>query len=203
MSWPPRRLRSLWLAAGTFLCLLTPPVAAMEVRVTAAALEQTLDAQIFNSGDGRRYLRGDRSSPCGVYAQHPRVSFRGNRVVIRVETHGKLGAILYGTCFGIPIDSTATLSIVPVAAGESIAFREVRLEQLSDSPELNALLLPFLQDQLPQQLQVNAAEMLRQVLRGSADRTGYALTLDSLEIHSIAVQTDVLVLDVDAVLRVD
>ena len=182
---------------------LARPAAAIEVRVSARALEQTLRAQIFAAGDGRYYLHGNPGSPCQVYAQDPQVSFRQNRIVIRVATHGKLGAVLYGTCFGVPVDSTAVVSLVPVAAGESIGFRDVRLEQLSDSSELNVLLLPFLQNQLPQQLQINAAELLRGVLRGSAERTGYTLALRSLEIHSLAVESDVLVMDLDAVLRVD
>lgn len=62
---------------------------------------------------------------------------------------------------------------------------------------------PFLKKQLPGQLKVNAAELMRKVLSGSTEKTGYALTLSSLKLHSLLVQGGVLVLDMDSDLSVD
>ena len=93
--------------------------------------------------------------------------------------------------------------MVPDAEGETIGFREARMEHISANRELNFLMAPFLKNRLPAQLKVNAAELMRKVLTGSAEKTGYALTLSSLKLHSLLVQGGSLVLDVDSNLTVD
>lgn len=45
-------------------------------------------------------------------------------------------------------------------------------------------MVPFLKNKLPGHLKVNAAELMRKVLSGSAEKTGYALTSNSLKFHS-------------------
>ena len=92
---------------------------------------------------------------------------------------------------------------MPDAEGESIGFRDARIERISDNRELNFLIAPFLKNKLPAQLKVNAAELMRKVLRGSLEKTGYSLTLTSLKLHSLLVQSGTLVLDVDSALHVE
>lgn len=67
----------------------------------------------------------------------------------------------------------------------------------------NFLMVPFLKSKLPERLKVNAAELMRKLLSGSGEKTGYALTLGSLKLHSLLVEGGALVLDVDTDLRVD
>ena len=81
-------------------------------------------------------------------------------------------------------------------------FSSGRIDHLSNSRELNFLLVPFLEHQLPQQMKVNAADLMRQLLSRSAETTGYAITLTSLKIHSMLVEGSLLVLDVDTGLSV-
>ena len=73
----------------------------------------------------------------------------------------------------------------------------------SSSRELNFLLVPFLSHQLPQQMKVNAADLMRQLLSRSAETTGYAFSLTTLKIHSMLVEGSLLLLDVDAGMKVD
>ena len=63
---------------------------AIEVKVSAQALERTLRAQLFNGPEGRYYMRGDATSACYVYAEAPHVSFKDDRVVVHVHTRAKL-----------------------------------------------------------------------------------------------------------------
>jgi hypothetical protein len=93
--------------------------------------------------------------------------------------------------------------VLPDAEGESIGFRDARIERLSDSKELNFLLVPFLSRKLPQQMKVNAATLMRQLLSRSTETTGYALTLTTLKIHSMIVTGDRLIVDIDAALDVN
>jgi hypothetical protein len=148
-------------------------------------------------------MRGDASSTCYVYADSPHVSFVQDRIVVHVHTKAKLGTGVRGACIGVSLTRDADVSMIPNAEGETIGFRDARIEQLSDSRELNFLLVPFLSRKLPQQMKVNAADLMRQLLSRSAETTGYALSLSSLKIHSMIVQGELLVVDIDAGMNVN
>jgi hypothetical protein len=176
---------------------------AIEVKVSAQSLERTLKAQLFNSPDGRYYLRGNAKSPCYVYAENPHVSFVADRILVHVTTRARLGKTVRGACLGVSLATDADVSFVPEAQEESIGFRDARLERLSESKELNFLLVPFLSRQLPQQMKLNAATLMRQLLSRSAETTGYTLTLDRLKLHSMFVEGQVLTADLDADIKVN
>ena len=171
------------------------------LKISRAALERTLKQQLFSGSDGRYYLKGDAKSACWVYAEKPELLFVQDRIVVKLKTHARLGTSVVGKCVGVSLSPNAEVSMVPDAQGETIGFRDARMERVSDSKELNFLLLPFLRDQVPSSLKVNAADVLRKALEGSTLTTGYKLSLDRLKIHSMVVTSgpggDWLVLDVD------
>lgn len=175
---------------------------AIEIKVSAQALERTLNTQLFNAADGRYYFRGSATSPCFAYAQEPKVSFKDERIVIHVKTHARLGTKLRGSCLGVGLNTEADVSVVPDAQEESIGFRDPKLDHLSESRELNFLLVPFLSKKLPQQMRINAADLIRQLLAKSAEATGYDVKLDNLKVHSMQVSGDALVVDFDGDLSV-
>jgi hypothetical protein len=193
-------LRSLFLIAAAF-CVVQPYCRAVELKISRAALERTLRQQLFSGPDGRYYLKGDAKSACSVYAEMPELTFVQDRIVVTVKTNARLGTALAGKCLGIHLAPTAVVSMVPEADGESIGFRDAKIERVSDSKELNFLLLPFLSHQIPASMRVNAADVLRKALEGSTLSTGYKLTLDRLKIHSMTIgagpQVDWLIVDVD------
>jgi len=176
---------------------------AIEVKVSAIALERTLRQQLFTGPEGRYYLRGNATSACYVYAENPHVSFKDDRVVVHVHTRARLGTGLRGACIGVGLSTDADVSVVPEAEGESLGFRDARIERLSESKELNFLLVPFLSRKLPAQMKVNAADLMGKLLSQSVAATGYTLTLNSLKLHSMQVEHNSLVLDVDAQMSVE
>jgi hypothetical protein len=197
-----RQLLGLLLSA---VCLFSAARAAsaIEVRVSAQALERTLRTQLFNGPQGRYYIRGNATSACYVYAESPHITFVQDRIVVRVHAKAKLGTAVHGACIGVSLTTNTDVSLIPEAEGESIGFRDARIERLSDSKELNFLLVPFLSRQLPAQMKMNAAILMRQLLSRSTETTGYALSLDSLKLHSLLVEGASLVMDADANLKVD
>lgn len=190
------------LLAITLLLLSGAAADALEIKVSPEALERTLQKQLFTGDKGRYYIRGNSSSACFVYAEDPKVSFAADRVVVHVKTHAKLGTGMVGACIGLGLSPEADVSVVPDAEGESIGFRDARVERLSESKELNFFLVPFLSRKLPQQMKINAADLVKQLLSGSAQTTGYELKLDNLKIHSMLVQDGALVVDLDGGLTV-
>jgi hypothetical protein len=195
------------LLRGAALLLVCGLVArgarAIEVKISAPALERTLQTQLFNGPQGRYYMRGDATSPCFVYAEDPHVSFKDDRIVVHVHTKSRLGEAIHGACVGVTLTTDTDVSFVPDAEGESVGFRDARIEKLSESKELNFLLVPFLSRKLPSQMKVNAAELIRKLLEQSLPATGYTLTLDELKLHSMLVDHDALVVDVDADISVN
>jgi hypothetical protein len=190
------------------LALAVLPLAgrAVELKVSRAALDRTLKQQLFSGPDGRYYLKGDARSACSVYAYEPELSFVADRIVVKVKTRARLGKSMAGKCLGVSLAPMAEVSMVPDAEGETIGFRDARVERVSDSKELNFLLMPFLSHQIPSSMKVNAAEVMRKALEGSTLTTGYKLSLDRLKIHSMVINTglagDWLVVDVDGDLSV-
>jgi hypothetical protein len=176
---------------------------AIEVKVSAQALERTLRAQLFNGPQGRYYIRGDVNSPCYVYAESPHVTFVQDRIVVHVHAKSKLGTSVHGACLGVSLTTDTDVSLIPEAEEESIGFRDARIEKLSESRELNFILAPFLSHKVPAQMKVNAAVLMRQLLSRSTETTGYSLSLDSLKLHSLLVEGDSLVMDADANLKVN
>ena len=73
---------------------------------------------------------------------------------------------------GLTLTTDADVSLVPEAEGESVGFRDARIERLSESKELNFLLEPFLSHKLPSQMKVNAADLMRKAAEpvGGSDR---------------------------------
>jgi hypothetical protein len=179
------------------------PAHAAELKVSRAALERTLDQQLFGGPQGRYYLKGNAKSSCPVYAEEPEVSFAGDRVQVKLKIHAKLGTAVSGRCLGLSLAPTVEVSMVPEAEGETIGFRDARIEHVSESRELNFLLMPFLSHQIPSSMKVNAADMLRKALEGSTQTTGYQVTLDRLKIHSMTLEGDSIVVDVDGDISVN
>jgi hypothetical protein len=194
--------RKLALAlSAVALATATAPAHAIEIKVSTEALERTLNKQLFTD-NGRYYLRGKPGAACFAYAEDPKVSLNGDRVVVHIKAHARLGTSLHGACLGVGLNTEADVSVVPVAEGESIGFRDARIEHLSESRELNFFLEPFLSRKLPQQMKVNAADLLRQLLSQSTETTGYQILLDDLKIHSMQVQGPTLAVDFDGNLSV-
>ena len=77
-------------------------------------------------------------------------------------------------------------------------IRDARIDHLSESRELNFFLVPFLSHKLPAEMKVNAADLIGKLLSQSVASTGYSLKLDLLKLHSMVVDHESLVVDVDA-----
>lgn len=193
------RVAAIALVVAALGCLRS---GAVELKVSREALERTLKQQLFSGPDGRYYLKGNAQTPCFVYADEPKLKFVQDRFVVSMKTHSKLGKKMGGACLGISLSLPAEVSLAPDSEGETIGFRDARVDRVSDHQELNFLLTPFLSHQIPSAMRVNAAELLRKALEGSTASSGYKVSLDRLKIHSVQIQGDLLVVDVDGDLSI-
>jgi hypothetical protein len=191
------------LAAGLlFLAGAAAQCGAVELKISRDALERTLKLQLFSGPGGRYYLKGNAQSACSIYAENPRLRFAGDRIVVQVKTHARLGKSVGGACLGLTLALPAEVSLAPDGEGETIGFRDARVDRVSDHEELNFVLTPFLSKQVPSAMKVNAADLFRKALEGSTASSGYKVTLERLKIHSIQIEGDALVVDADGDLSV-
>jgi hypothetical protein len=186
-----------WAVAALFLAGALPQAGAVELKVSRDALERTLIKQLFSGPDGRYYLKGNAQSACYVYAETPKLKFVDERIVVQLKTHARLGQRVGSACIGIALSLPAEVSLAPDGEGETVGFRDARVDKVSDHTELNFVLTPFLSHQVPSGMKVNAAELLRKSLEDSTATSGYKVALDRLKIHSVLIQDDTLVVDVD------
>jgi hypothetical protein len=197
-------MNSFWriLAAALILAAAAAQAGAVELKVSRDALERTLRQQLFSGPDGRYYLKGNAQSACYVYAEDPKLKFVEDRIVVQLKTHAKLGQKVAGACIGIALSLPAEVSLAPDGEGETVGFRDARVDKVSDHQELNFVLTPFLSHQVPSGMKVNAADLLRKVLENSTATSGYKVSLERLKIHSVQIDGDNLVVDMDADLSV-
>jgi hypothetical protein len=179
-----------------------PQSSAVELKVSRDVLQRTLKQQLFSGPNGRYYLKGTAQTPCYVYADDAQLSFAQDRVVVVIKAHAKMGKAWGNSCIGVSLNTTPEVSLAPVGDGETIGFRDARLDKVVDQKELNFLVTPFLRRQLPSSMNINAADLLRKALTGATAATGYKVTLDKLQIRSIRPQGDDLVVDVDSAISV-
>ncbi len=194
-------LRKLFVVGS--LLLLSTLAQAGQFKVSSSALERTLKARLFSTPDGRYYLRGDAHSACRLYVESPQLSLSGDRVLVRVHTAGYYGKQIARRCTGLPVSMNTTISLAPVVQGEVIGVTDARIDRLSESSEVNFLLSPFLNHKLPSNIQINAATMLRETLTRSTEASGYPVTLDRLELHTVHGTDHYLIIEYDTDMRVD
>ncbi|MDR3764243.1 MAG: hypothetical protein P4M01_09135 [Acidobacteriota bacterium] len=187
----------------SFLLLLSPLAYAGQFKVSSSALERTLKMRLFNAPDGRYYLRGDPHSACNLYVENPQLALSGDRVLVRLHTAGFYGKQIAGHCMGFPVSMNTTISLAPVVQGEVVGVADARIDRLSESSEVNFLLSPFLNHKLPANIQINAATMLRDTLRNSTQSSGYPVTLERLELHTVHTLGNYLIIEYDTDMRVD
>jgi len=195
-SWRTLACALLLLAAARSQCN------AAELKVSREAIERTLKQKLFNGPNGRYYLKGSATSACSVYAEDPKLRFVQDRIVVQVKTHARMGKSVGGACLGISLTLPAEVSLAPDGEGETIGFRDARVDRVSDQKELNFLLTPFLSHQIPSSMKVNAADLLRSALQDSTASSGYKITLERLKVHSAQIQGDSLIVDADGDLSV-
>jgi hypothetical protein len=195
-------IRTALLFCCLFLCCV-PVCEAGEFKVSSGALERTLKARLFSTPDGRYYLRGDARSACNLYAEDPHLEFSGDRILVRVHTGGKYGKQIGGRCLGFTVSMNTVISLAPVAEGETIGVTDARLDRFSDSAELNFILTPFLSRNVPANIKINAANMLREILTKSTETSGYPLTLERLDVRHVHATDRFLVVDYDSDMRIE
>jgi hypothetical protein len=189
--------------AGAILLGGVAPARSVQLTVSRDVLERTLRQQLYSGQDGKYFLKGNAQTPCFISTEDPHLSFEQGRIVVRMKTQAKVGKQFGSKCIGIPLSLPTEVSLAPDADGETIGFKDARLDKIVDQKEVNFVLSPFLRGKVPSSMRVNAAELLRKALAGSTASSGYKVNLNRLRIVSIQVTGDKLIIDADGAIGVE
>ena len=167
---PPLRwqlLRPAIVAAGVgCLCaVLGADAAAATIQLHEDAVTAAVARRVF-SDNGKRNLTGNPASCTQAYLERPAIAFKGGRLSLRVHLAGRAGVRMNGSCVGASDAFFTTVSGQPFVAGETIALRDVRLDE--GKAEYRGLLEGLLQQQVRSLLGVNLREELNKLAQNNA-----------------------------------
>lgn len=185
------------------LCATTLIVAAAVSDALAATIQLHQDAatslvarRLFTD-NGRRVLTGDPASCTYAYLERPAVAFRDGRLILRVHLAGRAGLRVNGSCVGAGDAFYTTVSGQPYVAGETIALRDMRLDE--GKPEYRQLVESLLQQQVRTLLGVNLRDELNKVAQSNT--TEVRMTLTQFKLIDIAARDALLTVRFDFALQ--
>ena len=119
------KLRYLHLLLA--LSVLAPAAMAGELRMSYAAFERVLVANLLTQG-GRLYLQGQAETDCTyAFVQEPRAAAEGSRLRIRFLFSGRGAASVAGKCIGPGDTFDIDISGVPAYADGILRLEELKL----------------------------------------------------------------------------
>lgn len=180
------------------LLFLLPLLAqAIELEIRFPLLEQQLANQLFTQ-DGKRYVKGDPKSHCNfAYLAKPRFAGRDGKLVIRATFTGRSSLDVFGKCVGFG-DSFEfeVLSGLETKDG-TLLLVDPRVRILSKDSFYSRQVAKALQTSIRDAVKYPIREELRKLLAAASSSSAYKISLKKLEIRSLSIQADALVVDLD------
>jgi hypothetical protein len=182
------------LALLLFLC---SAAGAIEIEIRFPLLEKQL-AQQFFSQDGRRYVKGTPKTKCNfAYLAEPHFSSRDAKLLIQAKFTGKSSMDLLGKCigFGDSFDFEVLADLSTKDGTLVLANPTVRI--LSRDSYYSRQVLKALKTSIGDAIRYPIRDEIRKLLAAGSASSSYTIKIPKLEIRSIQILPDSLLLDVD------
>ncbi len=148
--------------------------------------------QIF-ADEGRRYLRGNRKSPCNyAYLENPRLDAEQGRLRLRAQFTGRSGVDLFGGCLGPGDSFEVTILATPEYREGWIGLKEVEVDTNGRDGFYIRRAAKSLAERLPDEFRYPAAQEAKKMLENGS--SAYRRTLSRLDVTEIRVEAEGLVL---------
>ncbi|MEP7316607.1 MAG: hypothetical protein ABI667_07910 [Sphingomicrobium sp.] len=183
-------------AAALIVAATVPDAFAATIQLHQDAATAVVARRLFTD-HGRRVLTGDPASCTYAYLEQPAVAFRDGRLILRVRLAGRAGLRVNGSCVGAGDAFYTTVSGQPYVAGETIALRDMRLEE--GKPEYRQLVESLLQQQVRALLGLNLRDELNKLAQSNASEL--RMTLTQFKLIDIAARDALLAVRFDFALQ--
>lgn len=170
---------------------------AIEIEIRYPLLEKQL-AQQFFSQDGKRYVKGTPTTRCNfAYLAEPHFSSRDGQLLIQAKFTGKSSMDILGKCigFGDSFDFEI-LSDLSTKDG-TLLLAKPTVKILSRDTYYSRQVLKALQTSLGDAIRYPIRDEMRKLLAAGSVASPYKVTIPKLEIRSIQILPDALLVDVD------
>lgn len=180
----------------SFLALLMPvTTAGAELRVYYSALEALLRDQVFIDG-GRAYVVGDRKARCNyAYLEKPQVGAHKAQLRVRAHFDSLTALELGGDCVGPVQAFDVSMTGVPVYRDGVLRLEQTQLEPADGL--YGGLIRAVLGDALEQSLQYPLLQDLQRFARKASMQSPYEVRMRDLDVHTIRVEAEAIILMFD------
>jgi hypothetical protein len=174
---------------------------AAEIRLSYAVLERLLAQQVFTD-EGRKYVRGNKLDKCNyAYLEHPKIWGRDGRLSIKARFTGRTAFDLLGRCVGSGDAFDLTVNGVPFYDKGNVAFKDVYIDTGKDGFYVRRV-RAALRETLSKEFKYNITSDAKRLMEQQDPGQPYQRKLIRLDVSSIQVAADALVLNVDFALAV-
>jgi hypothetical protein len=192
------RLRLTLLLA---ISVCAPRARAVELRLRFGALERMLAEQVFTE-EGKRYVGGKRTKCNFSYLRKPRVQGQDGRIRILALFTGRTALDVFGRCVGLGDEFDLVIIARPEYRNDGIGFAEVAVKPLSKNGYYIRRVCAAMAASLARDFKYPLATEARRILEDSSASPGYPRELRHLQVNSIAVTAEELVLDLNFALTI-
>ena len=178
-----------------FLCVCA--LSAIEMEIRFPLLEGQLAQQLFTQ-DGKRYVKGTPQTRCSFgYLAEPHFSSRDGKLLIRAKFTGKSSVDLFGRCVGFgDTFEFEILSDLTTKAG-TLLLSQPTVKILSRDTYYSRQVLKALQSSIGDAIRYPIRDEMRKLLATGSVSSPYKVTIPKLEIRSIQILADALLIDLD------
>lgn len=179
------------------LLFLASSAWAIEIEIRFPLLEAQLAQQLF-SQDGKRYVKGNAKSRCNfAYLAQPHFSSRDGQLLVQAKFTGKSSMDILGKCigFGDSFDFEILSDLSTKDGTLLLSNPTVRI--LSRDTYYSRQVLKALQTSIGDAIRYPIREEMRKLLAAGSASSPYQVTIRKLEIRSIQILPDALLVDVD------
>jgi hypothetical protein len=184
------------LAAALITLLFAAPSFAAELELRFGALERIIAEQLFTQ-DGRRYVRGNRNTPCQfAYLETPHIEGRDGRLRVTARFSGRTALDLFNRCVGLGDSFDLSLTALPVPHDGAITLKEVQVSTVRDSYYIRRVRAALAQS-ITKDFKIEVRDQARRLLEQANESPSFHQELAGFELGEIRVTPDALVLVIE------
>lgn len=184
-----------------FFLLATLAARATEIQLSYAVLERMIAQQVFTE-DGRKYVKGSRTTKCTfAYLENPKIRSAGEQVAIQARFTGRSDIDMFGHCVGIGDAFNLTVFGKPYYDKGRVSFKDISVQTDRDSFYIRRVRQALMQT-LSRQFDYNIQNDARRLLEQQDPGAPFKREMIRFDVTQIRAAESALVLTVDFALAV-
>jgi hypothetical protein len=185
------------------LLLAALPSLAIELEIRFPLLEKQLSEALFTQ-DGRRYVKGTPKSRCNfAFLANPHFSSRDGSLLIRATFTGRSSLDVLGKCVGFGDSFDFEVLSGLTTTNGTLTLTKPKVTLLNRDTFYARKVRQALEGSLADAVKYPIRDEVRKLLAAASQSSPYKITIGKLEIRSITIEKDAVILDVDTRFQVE